>query len=66
MVREEFTADAGYTGIKAIVLIWCVPGGASLYWVKVVNPPGSWRNITEGKSIEGNLEFEGSRMGVTY
>ena len=30
--------------------------------VKVPNPPGSGKDIAEGKGVEGDLESEGSRM----
>ena len=62
MVREEFTADAGCAWIKAIELLWCVSGGARFCWVKSVNPPGSRRDIAEGRNIEGDLESEGGWM----
>ena len=38
------------------------PSGARFSRVKVPNPPGSGKDIAEGKGVEGDLESEGSRM----
>ena len=38
------------------------PSGARFSRVKVPNPPGSGKDIVEGKGVEGDLESEGSRM----
>ena len=40
----------------------CAPGGARFLRVEVPNPPGSGKDIAEGKGVEGDLESEGSRM----
>ena len=44
------------------VLFVCAPSGARFSRVKVPNPPGSGKDIVEGKGVEGDLESEGSRM----
>ena len=44
----------------------CAPSGARLQRVKVSNPPGSGKDIAEGKGVEGDLESEGSWMWGTY
>ena len=41
------------------------PRGTRVSRVKVPNPPGSGKDIAEGKGVEDNLESEGSRMRVT-
>ena len=48
------------------VLFVCAPSGARFSRVKVPNPPGSGKDIAEGKGVEGDLESEGSRMWGTY
>ena len=52
--------------IKVVVigdLYFCgAPSGARFSRVKVPNPPGSGKDIVEGKGVEGDLESEGSRM----
>ena len=46
--------------------LYCAPSGARLQRVKVSNPPGSGKDIAEGKGVEGDLESEGSWMWGTY
>ena len=48
-------------GIASICLI-SAPSGARFLRVKVPNPPGSGKDIAEGKGVEGDLESEGSWM----
>ena len=38
------------------------PGGARFQRVKVPNPPGSGKDIAEGKGVHREVESEGSRM----
>ena len=38
------------------------PGGARFLRVKVPNPPGSGKDIAEGKGVYREVESEGSRM----
>ena len=38
------------------------PGGARFLRVKVPNPPGSGKDIAEGKGVHREVESEGSRM----
>ena len=40
----------------------CAPGGARFLRVKVPNPPGSGKDIAEGKGVHREVESEGSRM----
>ena len=40
----------------------CAPGGARFYRVQVPNPPGSGKDIAEGKGVHREVESEGSRM----
>ena len=42
------------------------PGGARFLRVKVPNPPGSGKDIAEGKGVHCEVESEGSRMWGTY
>ena len=43
-----------------------VPGGARFLRVQVPNPPGSGKDIVEGKGVHREMESEGSRMWGTY
>ena len=43
-----------------------MPGGARFLRVQVPNPPGSGKDIVEGKSVHREMESEGSRMWGTY
>ena len=38
------------------------PGGARFQQVKVLNPPGSGKDIAESKGVHREVESEGSRM----
>ena len=42
------------------------PGGARFLRVQVPNPPGSGKDIAEGKGVAGDCKSEGSRMWGTY
>ena len=42
------------------------PGGARFLRVKVPNPPGSGKDIAEGKGAHREVRSEGSRMWGTY
>ena len=48
------------TGIVAI--FGSAPGGARFLRVKVPNPPGSGKDIAEGKGVRREVESEGSWM----
>ena len=40
----------------------CAPGGARFQRVQVPNPPGSGKDIAEGKGVHREVESEGSWM----
>ena len=42
------------------------PGGARFLRVQVPNPPGSGKDIAEGKGVHREVESEGSWMWGTY
>ena len=42
------------------------PGGARFLRVQVPNPPGSGKDVAEGKGVHREMESEGSRMWRTY
>ena len=44
----------------------CAPGGARFQPVQVRNPPGSGKDIAEGKGVHREVESEGSRIWGTY
>ena len=44
-------------------LFFCgAPGGRTFQRVQVPNPPGSGKDIANGKGVVGDCESEGSRM----
>ena len=47
---------------KFHLLFWCAPGGARFQRVQVPNPPGSGKDIAEGKGVHCEVESEGSWM----
>ena len=44
------------------LLFICAPGGRTFQRVQVPNPPGSGKDIANGKGVVGDYESEGSRM----
>lgn len=46
--------------------LYCAPGGARFLRVQVPNPPGSGKDVAEGKGVHREMESEGSRMWGTY
>ena len=46
--------------------LWCAPSGARFQQVKVLNPPGSGKDIAEGKGVRRETKSEGSWMWGTY
>ena len=44
----------------------CAPSGARFQRVKVPNPPGSGKDIVEGKGVHREVESEGSWMWGTH
>lgn len=44
----------------------CAPGGARFLRVQVPNPPGSGKDVAEGKGVHREMESKGSRMWGTY
>ena len=44
------------------VIFYCAPSGARFLRVKVPNPPGSGKDIAEGKGVHRKVESEGSWM----
>ena len=49
-----------------VIFISRAPGGARFLRVKVPNPPGSGKDIAEGKGAHREVGSEGSRMWGTY
>ena len=50
---------------KGVPFPGCAPGDARFLRVQVLNPPGSGKDIAEGKGVAGNCKSEGSRMWRT-
>ena len=57
---------AGGAGKHCLSAVSCAPGGARFLRVKVPNPPGSGKDIAEGKGVAGDCKSEGSWMWGTY
>ena len=49
-----------------LIFFASAPGGARFLRVQVPNPPGSGKDIAEGKGVHREVESEGSRMWGTY
>ena len=49
-----------------VCFCYCAPSGARFQRVQVPNPPGSGKDIAEGKGVHREVESEGSWMWVTY
>ena len=52
----------GKASVFAPELFDRTPGGARFQWVQVPNPPGSGKDIAEGKGVHREMESEGSWM----
>ena len=48
--------------VLAGAFLRCAPSGARFLRVKVPNPPGSGKDIAEGKGVHREMESEGSWM----
>ena len=59
---------ASSNGVQPFKLALAVraPGGARFLRVQVPNPPGSGKDIAEGKGAHREMGSEGSRMWGTY
>ncbi len=47
-------------------VLFGAPSGARFQQVQDLNPPGSGKDIAEGKGVHREVESEGSRMWGTY
>ncbi|MGI5948074.1 MAG: hypothetical protein ACOX8K_11860, partial [Lachnospiraceae bacterium] len=57
LCKKAFTARTFLFG-----LFYSAPGGARFQQVQVLNPPGSGKDIAEGKGVHREVESEGSWM----
>ena len=57
--RYLLSEESGY-------LFFGAPGGARFSRVQVPNPPGSGKDIAEGKGVHREVESEGSRIWENY
>ena len=60
--RKQKTPEMRPLGFSSV----SAPGGARFSRVQVPNPPGSGKDIAEGKGVHREVESEGSRMWGTY
>ncbi len=68
-MREKTMAKDGLrNNVEKLSLAFLcgAPGGARFLRVQVPNPPGSGKDIAEGKGVHREVESEGSRMWGTY
>ena len=64
---ESLVCKAGYFILcMEHPVFCCAPGGARFLRVKVPNPPGSGKDIAEGKGAQREVGSEGSRMWGIY
>ena len=56
----------GELRVSETLFYLCAPGGARFQRVQVPNPPGSGKDIAEGKGVHREVESEGSWMWGTY
>ena len=54
------------SAVLAEVFLRRAPSGARFQRVQVPNPPGSGKDIAEGKGVHREVESEGSWMWGTY
>ena len=73
MDSEVYLENSENKGKRAIVRVdennsslLCAPSGARFQRVQVPNPPGSGKDIAEGKGVHREVESEGSWMWGTY
>ncbi len=52
--------------IRNCVPFFCAPGNARFLRAQVPNPPGSGKDIAEGKGVAGDCKSEGSRIREPY
>ena len=52
--------------MESVPAFYCAPSGARFQQVKVLNPPGSGKDIAEGKGVHREMESEGSWIWGTY
>ena len=65
-IHGAIVKKAPVTEIQRPVPSLCAPSGARFQRVKVPNPPGSGKDIAEGKGVHREVESEGSWMWGTY
>ena len=66
MVQKFICTKTGRSFDRKNALTCSAPGGARFLRVQVPNPPGSGKDIAEGKGVHREVESEGSRMWGTY
>ena len=60
--KEKKIAESRWNEKSFICFFGCAPGGARFQRVQVPNPPGSGKDIAEGKGVHREVESEGSWM----
>ena len=55
-----------FSGFMGLFFYLCAPSGARFQRVQVPNPPGSGKDIAEGKGVHREVESEGSWIWGTY
>ena len=66
LILERKVRSKKTTQIRNLSCFFGAPGGAGFLRVQVPNPPGSGKDIAEGKGVYREVESEGSRMWGTY
>ena len=70
IVDRIYVGNIPVTGADALAGVGVcapgAPGGAGFLRVQVPNPPGSGKDVAEGKGVHREVESEGSWMWGTY
>lgn len=61
----RYTVGAEFREFRPNICFRSAPGGARFQRVQVPNPPGSGKDIAEGKGVHREMESEGSWMWGT-
>ena len=64
--KQGEPGNVWHHAIRSGFSLFGAPGGARFLPVKVRNPPGSGKDIAEGKGVHHEVESEGSRIRGTY
>ena len=65
IIKRKNKGDENVRGMY-LAYFYSAPGGARFLQVKVLNPPGSGKDIAESKGVHREMESEGSWIWGIY